>query len=232
MDVLLVAMLQKRSMDMLIRDSERNSTSEGIYAKIVAIANLPTRHGRFQVVAFVNNEDGKEHTALVRGDFINGEDVAVRLHSECLTGDTLSSLRCDCRSQLTASLEKLGRMKTGILLYLRQEGRGIGFTNKIKAYALQDQGYDTYEANRKLGFKPDERHYDIAAHMLKALKVKSIRLMTNNPDKIRDLKRHGVKVTGRIPLRVVPNKYDKFYLKTKRAHMIEQEEGLSDLPKE
>jgi GTP cyclohydrolase II len=147
----------------------------------------------------------------------------MRIHSECLTGDVLGSLRCDCRDQLIAALEQIGRMPFGVLLYLRQEGRGIGLTNKIRAYALQDRGYDTVEANRALGFGDDERDYRVAAEMLDALGVKSVRLLTNNPSKIRGLRSHGVAVTGRIPLIMTPTRHNISYLLTKQersGHML------------
>ncbi|MGQ0603731.1 MAG: GTP cyclohydrolase II [Anaerolineales bacterium] len=195
-----------------------------ICVKIASIADLPTRSGNFHIVAFWNNRDGKEHAALVKGDVTNAEDVAVRLHSECLTGDALGSLRCDCRDQLEAALNKIGQMEMGIVLYLRQEGRGIGFLNKIRAYGLQDYGYDTVEANIALGFRDDERDYAVAAHMLESLKVKSIRLMTNNPRKLNDLTKYGVKVNSRIPHILPSNPYNEFYLKTKAeksGHLID-----------
>jgi GTP cyclohydrolase II len=195
-----------------------------VCVRIVAIADLPSRFGDFQVVAFYNNRDGKEHAAFVHGDVMDAEDVPVRVHSECLTGDAIGSLRCDCRDQLEAALAHIGQMDRGILLYMRQEGRGIGFTNKIRAYGLQDHGYDTVDANIALGFRDDERDYTIAAHMLDSLGVKSIRLMTNNPRKIDDLTQHGVAVADRIPLIIPPNPYNEFYLKTKATragHLIE-----------
>ena len=191
--------------------------------KMIASADLPTKFGEFKIVSFVGNPDRKEHAALIHGNAVGKANVPLRIHSECLTGDALGSLRCDCREQLEKSLKKLGEMNFGILLYLRQEGRGIGFANKIRAYELQDKGYDTFEANKILGFKPDERDYEIAAHMLKLLEVKSIKLMSNNPEKISDLQRHGVKITGRIPIVIKPNKFNKFYLKTKEksGHMFD-----------
>lgn len=193
--------------------------------KIVAIADLPTRFGDFQIVAFYNNEDEKEHVALVHGDVSGKEDVPVRLHSECLTGDAIGSLRCDCRDQLTMALTTVAQMDNGIVLYLRQEGRGIGLINKMKAYQLQDFGYDTVEANVALGFRDDERDYGIAAHMIKSLDVKTVKLMTNNPKKIDGLTRYGVKVTGRIPLIIPPNVHNVNYLKTKKdksGHMLDE----------
>jgi GTP cyclohydrolase II len=195
-----------------------------VCVRAVAVADLPTRFGPFQLVGFWNNRDGKEHVAMVHGDVVGAEDVAVRLHSECLTGDVMGSLRCDCRDQLTEGLRAIQREGRGILLYLRQEGRGIGLLNKIRAYALQEQGLDTVEANQALGFRDDERDYAVAAHMLRSLGVKSVRVVTNNPDKIRQLTQHGVEVSGRIPHVIPPNEFNRFYLETKArrsGHMID-----------
>jgi GTP cyclohydrolase II len=186
-----------------------------ICVRIASIAELPSRFGHFQVVAFYNNRDGKEHAAFVHGDITEAENVPVRMHSECLTGDAIGSLRCDCRDQLETALMTIGQRNNGILLYLRQEGRGIGLINKIRAYGLQDYGYDTVEANLALGFRDDERDYSIAAHMLQSLKVKSVRLMTNNPKKIDALTSFGVKLGERIPLVIPSNPYNEFYLRTK-----------------
>ncbi len=194
-----------------------------VCVKIAAIAELPSRFGQFHIVAFYNNQDGKEHVAIVRGDVTDAEDVPVRVHSECLTGDVIGSLRCDCRDQLESALRMIGKMDKGILLYMRQEGRGIGLINKIRAYGLQEHGYDTVEANIALGFRDDERDYSVAAHMLHSLKVRSIQLITNNPKKINDLTRLGISVTGRIPHIMQPNQYNRFYLETKAnksGHMI------------
>jgi len=195
-----------------------------ICVKLVAMAELPSRFGDFHIVAFENNHDGKDHVAITRGDVIGAEDVPVRLHSECLTGDGLGSLRCDCRDQLETALRALGQMEKGLLLYLRQEGRGIGLTNKIRAYSLQDEGLDTVQANLALGFRDDERDYAVAAHMLMSLKVRSVRLMTNNPRKINQLTQYGIQVNGRIPHIMAPNEYNRFYLETKAAksgHLID-----------
>lgn len=195
-----------------------------VCVRIAAIADLPSRFGDFHVVAFYNNRDNKEHAAFVHGDVCGRENVPVRVHSECLTGDAIGSLRCDCRDQLEAALKQIGQMDKGILLYMRQEGRGIGLTNKIRAYGLQDHGYDTVDANIALGFRDDERDYAIAAHMLESLKVKSIHLMTNNPRKIDGLTQHGVVVTERIPLIIPPNPHNEFYLQTKAersGHLID-----------
>jgi len=212
-------------------DENRYHDCEGfgkdyVCVRIAAVADLPSRYGQFQVVAFWNNRDGKEHAAFVRGDVTGGDEVPVRLHSECLTGDAIGSLRCDCRDQLEAALGAIGRMDSGILLYLRQEGRGIGFLNKIRAYGLQDHGLDTVEANIALGFRDDERDYSVAAHMLFSLKVQSIRLMTNNPRKIGGLEQLGVKIAGRIPLVIPPNPYNRFYLETKSlksGHLLDHQ---------
>lgn len=212
-------------------DENRYHQCEGygkdhVCVRIAAIGDLPSRFGEFHVVAFWNNRDGKEHAAFVHGDVCNSENVPVRLHSECLTGDAIGSLRCDCRDQLEAALKAIGQMENGILLYLRQEGRGIGFLNKIRAYGLQDHGYDTVEANVAPGSHDDERDYSVAAHMLDSLKVKSIRLMTNNPSKLAGLTAYGIKITERISLIIPPNPYNEFYLKTKATksgHMIDSQ---------
>ncbi len=195
-----------------------------VCVRVVALAELPTRFGEFHIVAFENNKDGKEHIAITKGDVIGASDVPVRLHSECLTGDVMGSLRCDCRDQLEAALKKIGKMERGIVLYLRQEGRGIGLINKIRAYNLQDAGLDTVEANLALGFRDDERDYAVAAHMLMSLKVKSVQLMTNNPKKINQLTQYGINVNGRIPHIMEPNEHNRFYLETKAAksgHLID-----------
>jgi len=194
-----------------------------VCVKIAAVADLPTRFGFFHVVAFWNDKDGKDHAAITHGNPSGGEDVPVRIHSECLTGESMGSLRCDCRDQLESALETIAAEERGVVLYLRQEGRGIGFLNKIRAYGLQDQGLDTVEANEALGFEDDEREYSVAAHMLSLLQVKSIRLITNNPRKIAGLEALGVRVTGRIPLLIPPNEYNRSYLETKATksgHLI------------
>lgn len=187
----------------------------GICVKVDAVAELPTRFGRFQIVSFWNNRDEKEHVALVHGNVLGAEDVATRLHSECLTGDALGSLRCDCRDQLGIALEKLSAERAGILLYLRQEGRGIGLLNKIRAYSLQDKGLDTVDANLALGFRDDERDYAVAAHMLASLTVGSIRVLTNNPKKLTSLETYGIRVAGRIPHVIPAGQHNRFYLETK-----------------
>ena len=208
--------------------------SDHVCVKIAAIAELPSRFGQFHIVAFYNNKDFKEHVAIVQGDVTDAEDVPVRVHSECLTGDALGSLRCDCRDQLESALRMIGGMERGIVLYLRQEGRGIGLVNKIRAYGLQEHGYDTVEANLALGFRDDEREYSVAAHMLHSLHVKSIRLITNNPRKIEDLTRHGIQVNGRIPHVMAPNDHNRFYLETKAlksGHLMDFQ-GKEHLPEQ
>jgi len=190
-----------------------------VCVRIVAIADLPSRFGQFQIVAFWNNRDDKEHVAMVHGDVRGRQEVPVRVHSECLTGDALGSLRCDCRDQLEAALVALGNMECGVLLYLRQEGRGIGLLNKIRAYSLQDVGLDTVEANLALGFRDEERDFAIAAHMIRSLDIRSIRLMTNNPYKIEQLKQYGIEITERLQHELPPNPHNHAYLATKLAKM-------------
>jgi GTP cyclohydrolase II len=195
----------------------RRSAPPASTLQVASVAQLPSRFGEFRAVAFTAGDDGKEHLALVRGEVRGLREVPVRIHSECLTGDVLGSLRCDCRDQLIAAMEDLARRPAGVLLYLRQEGRGIGLTNKIRAYALQDRGYDTIDANRALGFGDDQRDYRIAAEMLKALGVKSVQLMTNNPLKVDGMREHGVTVTRRLSLVTTPNRHNIHYLRTKKA---------------
>jgi GTP cyclohydrolase II len=212
-------MAEITSLESLV-ERDRDHDCEGlgtgkVCVRVVGVADLPTRFGSFRVVAFWNNRDAKEHVAIVHGDVIGKEDVPTRLHSECLTGDALGSLRCDCRDQLEVALTRLGGMERGCLLYLRQEGRGIGLINKVRAYALQDSGLDTVEANLALGFRDDERDYAVAAHMLMSLGIRSVRLLTNNPGKIRQLEQYGVRVTGRLPHIIPPNPFNRFYLETK-----------------
>jgi GTP cyclohydrolase II len=197
-----------------------------ICVRIDAVAELPTRFGQFKIIAFWNNRDGKDHVAMVHGDVMGADDVPTRLHSECLTGDVMGSLRCDCRDQLMVGLQKISGQERGVVLYMRQEGRGIGLVNKVRAYALQDQGLDTVDANLALGFRDDERDYEVAAHMLASLNIGSVRLMTNNPRKIDELSKLGVEVTGRIPHVIPANEWNRFYLETKATrsgHQIELE---------
>lgn len=180
-------------------------------------ANLPTEYGTFKVLVY-KSKDGLEHTVLLRRDKSN-TPFLVRVHSSCLTGDIFSSLKCDCRDQLVMSLKKIGKAQNGALIYLNQEGRGIGLTNKIKAYALQDQGFDTIQANEKLGLKTDLRDYKIAALIIKDLKINNIILLTNNPDKISQLTKHGIKVIKSESIEVPPNKNNENYLKIKKVKL-------------
>jgi GTP cyclohydrolase II len=219
-----------RLADLVERDKTHDCEGFGVHhvcVRVEAVAHLPTRFGRFEIVAFWNNRDGKEHLALVHGDVLGAKDVMTRMHSECLTGDALGSFRCDCRDQLAVALERLSAEPAGILLYLRQEGRGIGLLNKVRAYSLQDTGLDTVDANLALGFRDDERDYAVAAHMLASLTVRSVRLLTNNPKKVAALEAYGIPVSGRIPHVIPANEYNRFYLQTKATrsgHLIDFEE--------
>jgi 3,4-dihydroxy 2-butanone 4-phosphate synthase/GTP cyclohydrolase II len=188
-----------------------------------AVADLPTKFGEFQIMAFGCRQpdltSAGDHVVIMKGDVRNKENLLLRIHSECLTGDVFGSRRCDCGEQLERALAKISEEGQGMVLYLRQEGRGIGLLNKVRAYNLQDQGADTIEANELLGFPADLRSYRCAACILAFLGVKSVRLMTNNPKKIEEVEKHGVRVVERVPIEVPPNPANERYLETKREHM-------------
>lgn len=193
--------------------------------RMVARADLPTRYGRFRIYGF-ERKDGEEAIALARGSSNEKTTPLVRVHSQCLTGDVLTSLRCDCRAQLELSLRKIGHARSGILVYLPQEGRGIGLMNKLRAYELQDGGMDTVEANEKLGFAADARDYEFSAQILKKLGANRIRLLSNNPEKVRQLESAGIHVVERVPCQPRISKISRAYLKTKKRKMGHLLEGI------
>jgi len=208
-----------------IEDLIKYRKANDILVNEITVVKMPTKWGEFNLHTYENCLDEKEHIALVRGDVKNKEEVLVRIHSECFTGDVLGSRRCDCGSQLHRAMKTIDEKKEGVILYLRQEGRGIGLYNKIKAYKLQDEGFDTVEANEKLGFESDLRDYVLGSQILKDLKIKSVKLMTNNPKKIEGLQSYGTKVVERKSIEIIPNEENKRYLRTKKEklnHMLKE----------
>lgn len=190
-----------------------------VLVECVAKAKMPTRYGEFMIHGYINKLNGEHHVALVKGDITDGEPVLCRVHSECLTGDALGSARCDCGQQYDAAMKRIAKEGRGVLLYMRQEGRGIGLINKIRAYELQDGGLDTVDANLQLGFPEDARDYTIGTQILVDLGIKKMRLLTNNPAKVYGLQGYGLEIVERVPIQMEPGRYDKYYLETKKKRM-------------
>jgi 3,4-dihydroxy 2-butanone 4-phosphate synthase / GTP cyclohydrolase II len=205
-----------RSLQHCASDLKCEDCSQRLCVKLVAAAEFPTDYGNFRILGFLNNKDGKDHTIVLKGEIGDGENLLCRIHSACLTGDAFGSRRCDCGDQLHAALQAIEREGRGLILYQQAEGRGIGLTNKLRAYVLQDKGLDTLEANEALGFLPDERDYTVPVEMLKKIGLKSVRLLTNNPEKVAKLAALGIRIVERVPLQPSTHKDSERYMKTKK----------------
>ena len=219
---------QKHQIPLLtIKELQEYRKAHDTLVECVSTVAMPTRYGEFTAHCYVNRLNGEHHVALVMGDLGDGTDVLCRVHSECLTGDVFGSLRCDCGQQLDAAMRTIAEHGSGVLLYMRQEGRGIGLVNKLKAYRLQDEGMDTLDANLALGFPGDAREYYIGTQILRDLGIRSMLLLTNNPDKVYQLEDYGMEIRDRIPIEIEANAYDSFYLRTKKnrmGHILNMEE--------
>ena len=213
-----------------IKELQEYRKTKEVLVECVSVTSMPTKYGDFTAYCYVNKLTREHHMALVMGDISSGNDILCRVHSECLTGDVFGSLRCDCGQQLDQAMRMIAEKGTGVLLYMRQEGRGIGLVNKMKAYQLQENGLDTIDANLALGFQGDLREYYTGAQILRDLGIKSLNLLTNNPDKVYQLEDYGISITKQLPIEIEATEYDRFYLKTKQTrmgHTLNIEEGKS-----